>query len=419
MSWIDRINNSVFKITTGDGKVWAPKWKYNSAKSRDFNHEFFDFVDLENTFVRRKKARSAKYTLTFIFEGENNIEDAQAFEESAKDSRAWRVEHPYYGLIIGQPLSLARNDDFLNTTEVSVEFWETISDEGARSIVSAVDSVSAKAQEFNVQASSSFEAKTEYTPTNQADFKNNFEVFSARYNSFLDNNTFSQVRALTSACLTSLDNMIAYPAQAMQDINALISFAPNLVSSFESRVELLGNVFTDILSLVGVNLDGSPSSITPSPATSAYFESVSGAVVSAVCQNAITVQNQEIYTRVDIENSVEIVLDFYNNYLTVLDQLQTPITDIQGSFAMDFESQNTLSSLVAQTVFNLYNLSFGAAQERVVITERNSNLILLTHKYIGLDASDENISKFRKMNGIKNKELFSVKKGRKIRYFIQ
>ena len=66
---------------------------------------------------------------------------------------------------------------------------------------------------------------------------------------------------------------------------------------------------------------------------------------------------------------------------------------------------------------SLFLLSFDARQERNFELTEDSNLILLTHKFMGL-ANDENLETFREINGIKNKELFKVKKGRVIKYFI-
>jgi hypothetical protein len=69
------------------------------------------------------------------------------------------------------------------------------------------------------------------------------------------------------------------------------------------------------------------------------------------------------------------------------------------------------------TVSNLFDLAFDAQQERVVYLPKDSNLVLLTHKYMGL-ANDENMQRFREINNIKLKELFRIKKGRKIKYYV-
>ena len=47
----------------------------------------------------------------------------------------------------------------------------------------------------------------------------------------------------------------------------------------------------------------------------------------------------------------------------------------------------------------------------------DTNLIVLTHKYFGLDADDKNILAFKETNNIKNNELFKIPKGRVIKYY--
>ena len=75
-------------------------------------------------------------------------------------------------------------------------------------------------------------------------------------------------------------------------------------------------------------------------------------------------------------------------------------------------------SLVSFTSSGLFQLSFDARQERVYELTEDSNLILLTHKFLGLDADDKNMNAFRKINGIKNFEIYKIEKGRTIKYFV-
>ena len=75
-------------------------------------------------------------------------------------------------------------------------------------------------------------------------------------------------------------------------------------------------------------------------------------------------------------------------------------------------------SLVSFTSKNLFLLSFDARQERLYELTEDSNLIVLTHRFLGLDADDANIESFRKINDIKNDELYRVRKGRTIKYFV-
>ena len=124
-TWKEKLENIKFSIKTGDGKTYFPLLKI-TEKSKDYNSSEYDFINVEGTFVDRKKPRGSKFPLVFYFQGDDNIEQCNAFETSADDSRLWTVEHPFYGIIKGQPTNLKRNDSNYNITEITVDFFESI-----------------------------------------------------------------------------------------------------------------------------------------------------------------------------------------------------------------------------------------------------------------------------------------------------
>ena len=79
--------------------------------------------------------------------------------------------------------------------------------------------------------------------------------------------------------------------------------------------------------------------------------------------------------------------------------------------------QSALIDLITYTGQALFIISFDARQERSVILEKDSNLIVLTHRFLGL-ASDENLQTFKRINKIGLSETYRIKKGRLITYYI-
>ena len=120
----------------------------------------------------------------------------------------------------------------------------------------------------------------------------------------------------------------------------------------------------------------------------------------------------------EIHEVAEVISEMYNEYLEILDNASVSIYDVENSWNADVTASTSLYDLVTYTLGNLFNLGLDSFQERIVTLEKDSNLILLTHKYLGLDASDENIENFRKINDIKLNELFKLKKGREIKYYV-
>lgn len=122
MTWEERIKNITFSIKTGDGKTYFPLFKQNTELDKEFNTSTFEFIKVAGTLVDRKKPQGRKLTLVFYFTGANCITEAEIFEASCDDPRAWKVNHPYYGLISGQPISIKRDDTVLNVSEITVPF---------------------------------------------------------------------------------------------------------------------------------------------------------------------------------------------------------------------------------------------------------------------------------------------------------
>ena len=111
------------------------------------------------------------------------------------------------------------------------------------------------------------------------------------------------------------------------------------------------------------------------------------------------------------------MLDLYSDYLETLDTLQVDIYDVNNSWTPNVDIQTQLSLMVSFTSQQLFTLSFNARQEREYQLLEDSNLIILTHRFVGLDANDQNLEEFRQLNNIRNNELYKIKKDRIIKYY--
>lgn len=407
MTWIDRSENNQFSIKTGDGKVFFPLWR-SGGKSREYNNSIFEFIDVEGSKVDRKKARSAKYTLVFWFSGLDNIEQSEQFELSANDPRSWEVNHPFYGVLSGQPVSLERNDSNYNTTEITVEFWESINSKYPRKTVAPLDQAKQKTDDFRNQSSSAYASKVDPKPADQSTIRESTIVMSTRTDSLLDDINYSEYQLIKSQAFQSIDELITDPASCIQDINKLLLEPSEFQKSIQQRLDYLKELYQDALDVLNVS----------TPSNKSYFEAIAGAIISSICLAVLTPIEGDYISRSDVENVFSELIRLYEDYLLTLDSLQVNIEDVSNAFSPSYLGQFTLNSLVNETIFNLFEIAFESKQERIILLEKDTNVILLTHKYIGLDLEDKNIDLFREMNGIKNKSLFIIRKGRQIKYLV-
>lgn len=405
MSWQNNLENIVFTIKTGDGKTFTPLWK-DSEKSKEYNHTIYDFIDVDKSFVDRKKPKSGKYPLTFWFQGENCIELSNEFEASADDPRAWEITHPFYGTIKGQPISLSRNDRNYNVTEISVDFWESIGEDYPNSKVSIIDETSNKKTLVEENAAISYSANNIFKSSDITKNKDANNLTNSSFNNKLEGDDFADYQVIYSSAQKSNDDLLSNPSLAISNSQKLLSFPSTVILPVKEKLNSYLNAYNNL------------KTVLTSVADKLFFESQAGTCIANYCNASVNYLPTDYTIRTEVEEAVSQLLEIYNDYILILDNASVSIYNVGNTYQPDVDVQTSLYNLVMFTISNLYNLAFSAKQERIVIIKKDSNLILLTHQYLGLDANDENIEKFRQINNIKLDELFNIKKDRTIKYYV-
>ena len=408
MSWQDKIENYEFSIKTGDNKTFYPLLKIG-GKSKEFNVAIFDFIDVEGSFVDRRKAKSGKYDLVFYFQGDKHLETAEEFETSTNDTRYWILEHPSFGVIKGQPTNIERNESNLGITEFAVEFYETI--EGG--FLSKTESVWDKNKSLqdslfdkNAQA---FASNTELKAIDQKNLKSLINKIDSRIKKVLSDEFYNDYQSKLSEALNYADELILKPVDTISRLNRLIDIPNDLKQSLDFRGKLMNHIWEDIKGVFGKVFSVNNKS---------FIESVGAAVVSSLALASLSPLSGDYVTSKNTLLFASKISNLYEDYLDFIDNLQKNDFDQTNPYILDFETQFLLNSIVTSCLYNLYSVAFDAKQERSIYLEHDSNLILLTHKYLGLDEEDKNLETFRKINGIKNNKLMKIKKGTKITYFV-
>lgn len=410
MSWIDDIQNKVFEIVTGDGKTYSPKW-LNAVKEQDYNTTVYDFVGVEGSFVDRKSPRGRKFTLEFYFDGDNAIDLGNNFEISARDKRKWLVKHPFYGNIYCQPISLKQDNSKYNVSKFQIPVIETIG-EGYPDFNPEFVDIIADTQEVINEAQIANYAQVDSIERNSlqkladkldgvfTDIINDEEEFNI-FKQKVDNFTNDLNNVLTSATRigTALLDLINYPATITQSVEA----------RFNGLVEVLESVWEN-LSFID------PDSRTVSEKVDSEIQA--GGIVTALCYASTTNIEDSYNTRAEVIAHQDKLINYYESYLAMLDENQTNRNDTEDSYSPDYDTANDIANIIGTTISNLYIIAFDAKQEREYISDRDSNAILLCHKFYGMDADDEKLDLFIETNEIGLSEILNIKKGRKILYYI-
>lgn len=389
MSWKDNIENIELTIVTGDNEIFKPLYT-TSSQDIEFNVSEFNFIELEGTLVTRKKVKSQKIPLNIIFQGDDHIDIAEKFLESSKDPRYWTITHPIIGEIYGHPASINKINDDLNTVVFNIDFWETILPGQIKN---------AKVYPLELIESKNFEL-IEFGSLNlildqKPELKSLVIKIQSRYDVLIDKTNIDKYKGSIADSMIGIDKLLSEPQKAIRNISNLIQFPAYIQGSIKIRVNIVKSILDDILEIL--------------PKNKMVYSIFGGAVIAAIAQIILKPSENDFITRSQVREQFNILSETYDLFLNKVDD---------GSFQQDFQEAITLNEIVINTLYYLYDVSFDAKQERYDIVESDTNLILLTHKYMGLDFEDKNLNTFRELNGIKNKNLFIVKKGRKITYLV-
>jgi hypothetical protein len=405
MSWQDKLQNIQFSIKTGDGKEWFPLFK-TGEKSKEFNTSIYDFIDVPKSLVERKQPKSSKYPLTFWFDGENHVETAEEFENSANDKRYWIITHPYYGTIKGQPISITRNDVNLNITEISIDFWESIVFDFPKSNLSVQDNTLTKKDAVLDNCAVSYSGRKVQATEDIQKNKDATLLIAKSFEKIQGDDTFSEYQNALSKALKANDKLLSDSFDAILKTQVLIDSPSDYERTVKEKISAYKSVFTSLNTILNTVAD------------KLFYESMGASTMACYCNAAVNYEfGVDYVTALEVESVASDLIQIYDSYLQLLDSVSTSNYVVEVGYQPNPIVQTQLNDLILYTLSNLYNVAFESQQERIVYVEKDTNIVLLTHRYLGL-ASDENIETFRKINDIKLKELFKIKKDRKIKYYV-
>lgn len=403
MSWKQNLEDNLFTIETGDSRTFTPLWR-GGEKSVDFNATKYDFINVNGSFIDRKLPQSPNYPLVFWIQGDDYLETARSFEESAENSNPWTVNHPYYGIINGQPLSINRNDQNQNVAEFVVDFWLSVDDDFPTNELSVEDEARAKVETVNALSRANYVENANPLTGDILPTRDSVAVSSSRFTP--DSLNFNEYRRITQRALQSVDSLVTDTQIAITNIMLVVSYPAQFERSVRSKLRSYINAYENLKN----DINNKHSKF--------FFESQGAAIISGMALTSVTPNETDYITRVDVQNANQQLLDTYQNYIETLDAIQVPISNIQENWLPNSSIQQALIELVTFASQSLFTISFNARQERVYEVEKDTNLIVLTHRFLGLDANDENIRNFKRINQIQLNEIYKIKKGRQIRYFV-
>ncbi len=406
MSWIDKIQNDIV-IVCPDGKDYRPAWM-RASKNLNWHVSEFDFPGTDGTLVKKSNKRGNRYNIELYFRGPDHLDQSSDFEKSINDSRPLIVYHPLYGQLYVQAPSFHVDNTELNVSKWTGIIIETILEDNPKVNTDAVDSINVQ----KIYADELF-AKAIDAPLRVADVPVIQRVNTSNFKLTIPILTIpSEVNDyynLYNVANTAITNIITSPVRAMQTVIAMLTAPARFAIDVTTKVNLLNSQF--------VNLRQTVNSLF-SPGPKQVYQNLAGSVISSMClASSLPLPNDFSNNRRSIQ-TIEVIINAYNQYMVDLDLLQTATGGTPDSFVPNADAIIALNQLVNLAISNLILISLGTKVERSIITESDTNLIILTHRFYGLDNVDKNIEELIANNGFGLNSILKVKKNTKVVYYV-
>ncbi len=406
MSWLDKLSNDLI-ITTGDSKQYKPLWK-NPSKSTGYNHAEFTFPNLTGSLVKRGTPIGRRFPLELYFDGTDHLDKSSEFEKSASDKRAWRIEHPYYGLLFVQPTEINFDNIGDNVTKITTVVIETITEDKPSVKTDPIDSIKLTKVQLDGVAEQNITATIQptnintLTDVNKKAFNLSVPIIKLPTEAEGFYNTFNQAQS-------AINTATATPILAMRAVIAALSYPANFQVSVQTRINTLKSTFDNLRATVaGI----------PNVAGKQIYQVQGAAILSAMCIGASTPVDKDYTNSKSVLGITSILSSSYNQYLTDLDSIQSLNGGNITSFIPSPDTINLLDGLLNFTIANLYNIALSSRTERSIITEKDTNIILLTQRFYGLDPNDDNINELISNNNWSLSQVLQIKKNTKVVYYI-
>ena len=392
MSWTNRINQTI-KLTTADGNSYEPLYLL-SPRRVDFNVSQFEFPNIDGTLVNRQNIKGYKYDITIIFQEELHRERYLQFEKSVKDKRPIEVLHPMYGLFNAHIVSMVDDPTALSSTRVSLSMIQTISEEYPKTVTDANNQVNIDFDNINETISESFDSNTELSTLDTVNMQSKtdsaYELGTSSVKSGNQSNEYILLYNAAKNSTSELVSFLVYPSLFIERV----TYRLQLLKSQYDKLSLLVNTVNDKL----------------------IYELYGNAYVSAMVNTSVNPIEDDYNNTSDVLDVINTISNVYNDFITNLDNMQTPNGSDLDSYIPNFETISNLTSMVNYALANLFDIALTANQKRTAILESDTNLILLAHRFYG--ASEDSFNRLISENKIGMNEIIEIKKGREVVYYV-
>ncbi len=214
---------------------------------------------------------------------------------------------------------------------------------------------------------------------------------------------------LFNSANSAVNNLVASPSIAMRTTIAVINAPGMFTVNLKSKLNLLVNQFQTLQN----NL-----SFLTRPASKQIYHIQSTALLSSMAISAVNAPDGSYSTNQSVYAVVNQIVSSYNTFVTNLNTLQS----INGGTPTSFIPSQTLlfglNQIINSALANLFTIALNAKKQYIIVADKDTNWVLLAHRFYGLDANDQNINDLMSQNNLGLNSILQIRKGTEIVYYI-
>jgi hypothetical protein len=443
MNQVERITENVFTITTGDDKIFNNfKWKHRSV-NYPINGKTYEYPDRQGSKVDRRLLKSPIYDIEFWIDGEDANDQLNEFLKSAEDLNPWTIEHPVFGLIVGHPVNSINGNpqQTINGFLITFKFIESIIDEavnGRDNTLEEIETLALEADELNQQI---YEVTTDVDVSDRSPALEVLETIIEVFETIAAiGDAVDEFLNLVDDALAAIDQIAAFPANALASLQDLFNLPGALKARIQAKIDVYTDTFnalTDIFT--NQNEDDSTGESTDSAKSfgaMVFTSTIQNLAISSVndaSQNTPDIidvdettgasQKSSLRTQTEIAQTVELIIEKYNQFITIYDQLEKTSVTPNGnsnipsfSYKLPEDTVENLRRIVLLCTTNLTTLLRSAQPESTYINFEKINPINLFVQLYGF-YDEQKFNEFILANALKANELIQISVNREIKYY--
>ena len=434
----------------------------------------FDFPDADGTLIQDKGFSRRRFPMKIFFSGPDYDKQARVFEAALLERGRGTLEHPVYDKHTVVPFGeIKRSDDLVsaaNQAVFQVTFFEALEETYPAAGVDPGTAVLQSLELFGETASAEFASSISNTSVaeNQGiidDFNDNI----ARCKQSLDKIAAAQqiVRDEFDDAVDTVNNaidvLVGQPLNLARETVNLIQAPSKAVTGISDRLSAYGNLASDIFtSTDAISEPGGPGNTGPSIGSfsgvgndsqspnrfrtrdlfatnylagsiraTLYTANASGGASSSTeikrlqknADNTNVIGANKFQTSGDALVAADNLFEQFNDLVAWRDENFRSIAGNSADFIsapINTDESGAIDALrnsVALAAGFLIELSFTLKRAKTVVLDRSRNMLELIYELYG-DLSDDNINFFMDSNDLAGSEIYELKKGREIVYYV-